>query len=52
MAALKKKASIIGAGPLMVIETLVLGAQRSKPANSFCMSLTVQIETPLSPTLP
>ena len=52
MAALKKKASIIGAGPLMVRDTLVLGAQRSKPAKSFFMSSTVQMETPLSPTLP
>ena len=52
MAALKKKASIIGAGPLMVSDTLLLGAQRSNPANSFFMSSTVQTETPLSPTLP
>ncbi len=32
MAVLKKKARMVGAGPLMVIDTEVVGAQRSKPA--------------------
>jgi hypothetical protein len=31
MAAFRKKASSIGAGPLIVIETEVSGAHRSKP---------------------
>ena len=31
MAAFMKNASIIGAGPLMVIDTDVVGAHRSKP---------------------
>jgi hypothetical protein len=31
MAAFRKKASTIGAGPLMVIETEVWGAHRSNP---------------------
>ena len=31
MAALRKKASMVGAGPLMVMLTLVVGQSRSKP---------------------
>ena len=31
MAAFRKKASSIGAGPFMVIDTDVAGSQRSKP---------------------
>ena len=51
-ATLKNIARIIGAGPLMVIDTLVVGAHRSKPAYSRSMSSTVQIDTPDSPILP
>ena len=51
-ATLKNMARIIGAGPLIVIETEVLAAHRSKPAYRRSMSSTVQIETPDSPTLP
>ena len=47
-----KNARIIGAGPLIVIETEVVGAQRSKPEYSFFMSSTVAIDTPELPTLP
>ena len=52
MATLKKNASTVGAGPLIVIETEVEGAHRSKPEYSFFMSSTVAIETPELPTLP
>ena len=52
IAALKKNARIAGAGPLMVIETLVFGSQRSNPTNSFFMSSSVQMLTPDSPILP
>ena len=45
-------ASSIGAGPLMVIETEVLGAQRSKPSYNTFMSSSVQMDTPELPTLP
>src|SRR5690606_28950859 len=43
---------MIGAGPLMVIDTEVVGAHRSKPAYSSLASSSVQTETPLSPILP
>ena len=52
MAALKKMASIMGAGPLMVMETLVEGRRDRSRRRASCMSSTVQMETPLSPTLP
>ena len=52
MAAFMKKARIIGAGPLMVIDTEVLGEQRSKPEYSFFMSSSVAMDTPEFPTLP
>ncbi|MNC97367.1 hypothetical protein D3C83_150080 [compost metagenome] len=52
MAAFMKNARIIGAGPLMVIDTEVLGAHRSKPEYSFFMSSRVAMETPELPTLP
>ncbi|OQB35232.1 MAG: hypothetical protein BWY09_02383 [Candidatus Hydrogenedentes bacterium ADurb.Bin179] len=52
MAALKNNASMMGAGPLMVIETLVLGAHRSKPSYSSFMSSSVQMETPEVPIFP
>ena len=41
-------ARMIGAGPLIVIDTDVEGAQRSKPSYSFFMSSNVQMLTPLS----
>ena len=47
-----KNARIIGAGPLMVMDTEVVESQRSKPEYSFFMSSTVAMETPELPTLP
>ena len=47
-----KNARMIGAGPLIVIDTDVVGAHRSKPEYSFFMSSTVAIDTPELPTLP
>ena len=52
IAALRKKASTIGAGPLMVIETLVVAEQRSNPLYSFFASSRQQILTPAFPILP
>ena len=52
MAVLKNIARSEGAGPLMVIDTEVVGAQRSKPEYSFFMSSSVAMLTPLVPTLP
>ena len=52
MAVFKNMARIIGAGPLIVIETDVLGLHRSKPSNSAFMSSTVAIDTPALPILP
>ena len=52
MAVFMNIARIIGAGPLIVIETEVVGAQRSKPEYSFFMSSSVAIETPELPILP
>ena len=40
MAVFMKNARIMGAGPLMVIETEVVGAHRSKPEYSFFLSST------------
>jgi len=45
-------ARIVGAGPLIVMLTLVLGAVRSKPEYSTFMSSSVAMDTPLLPTLP
>ena len=45
-------ARIIGAGPLIVIDTDVLGAHRSKPEYSFFMSSSVAMLTPELPILP
>ena len=45
-------ARIVGAGPLIVIDTLVAGSQRSKPEYSTFMSSSVAIDTPELPTLP
>jgi hypothetical protein len=52
IAVLKNIAKIIGAGPLMVIETDVLGEHRSKPSYSARISSSVQIDTPALPILP
>ncbi len=52
MAVFMNMARIIGAGPLMVIDTEVVGAHRSKPEYSTFMSSRVAIETPELPTLP
>ena len=46
------RTKIIGAGPLIVIETDVVGAHKSNPEYSFFISSTVAIETPELPTLP
>ncbi len=52
MAVLKNIARIVGAGPLIVIDTEVVGAHRSKPRYSTFMSSSVAIDTPELPTLP
>ena len=52
MAAFIKKAQMVAAGPLMVIDTEVDGSQRSKPLYSFLASSRVQTDTPLLPILP
>ena len=41
-----------GAGPLIVIDTEVVGAHRSNPEYMTFMSSTVAIDTPDVPTLP
>ena len=45
-------ARMVGAGPLMVIDTEVAGSHRSKPSYSSFMSSSVAIDTPDVPTLP
>ncbi len=52
IAVLRKKARTVGAGPLMVSDTDVVGATRSNPSNSSFMSSSVATETPDVPTLP
>ena len=52
IAAFMNIARIIGAGPLIVIETDVLGAHRSKPEYSFFMSSSVGMLQPELPILP
>lgn len=52
MAAFIKKASTIGAGPLIVIETEVAGWQRLKPEYSLLAASTVAILTPEFPIFP
>ena len=52
MAVFMNMARIIGAGPLMVMDTEVLGAHRSKPEYSFFMSSSVAMLTPELPILP
>jgi hypothetical protein len=51
-AVLKNMARMIGAGPLMVIDTEVVGLHRSKPSYSTFMSSSVAIDTPELPILP
>ncbi len=45
-------ARMVGAGPLIVIETEVFGLVRSKPSYSTFRSSSVAIDTPALPTLP
>ncbi len=45
-------ARMIGAGPLIVIDTEVVGRHRSKPEYSFFMSSSVATETPELPVRP
>ena len=52
MAAFIKNAKIIGAGPLIVIDTDVFGLLKSNPEYSFFASFNVAIETPLFPIFP
>jgi len=52
MAVLRNIARMVGAGPLMVIDTDVIGSHRSKPEYSTSMSSSVAIDTPELPTLP
>ena len=52
MAVFMNIARMVGAGPLMVIETEVAGLHRSKPSYSTSMSWSVAIDTPELPTLP
>ena len=52
IAVLRNMASSVGAGPLMVIDTEVVGSDRSKPRYSSRMSSSVAIDTPELPTLP
>lgn len=52
IAVLRKKARIVGAGPLIVMDTEVVGSVRSKPSYSAFMSSSVATETPDVPTLP
>ena len=52
IAVFRNIARIVGAGPLMVIDTEVVGAHRSKPSYSTFMSSSVAIDTPELPTLP
>jgi hypothetical protein len=47
-----KKAKIIGAGPLMVMDTEVFGEHKSKPEYSFLTSSKVETETPELPIFP
>ena len=45
-------ARMVGAGPLIVIDTEVVGSQRSNPSKSTFMSSMVAIDTPEVPILP
>ncbi len=52
MAVFRNMAKMVGAGPLIVIDTDVDGSHRSKPANSAFMSSSVATETPEVPIFP
>jgi hypothetical protein len=52
MAVFMNMARMLGAGPLMVMLTLVVGLHRSKPPYSTFMSSSVATFTPLLPILP
>ena len=52
IAVLRNMARSVGAGPLMVIDTEVVGSHRSKPEYSTFMSSRVAMDTPEVPTLP
>ena len=52
MAVFMNIAKIVGAGPLMVMDTLVAGEHKSKPSYKTFMSSSVAILTPELPTLP
>ena len=52
MAVFMNIARIVGAGPLMVMLTLVLGLVNSNPEYSTFISSSVAMLTPLLPTLP
>ena len=52
MAVFMNMARMLGAGPLMVMLTLVLGLQRSKPLYNTFISSRVAMLTPELPTLP
>jgi hypothetical protein len=49
---LKNMARMVGAGPLMVMDTEVAGSHRSKPEYRTFMSSSVAMDTPELPTLP
>jgi hypothetical protein len=51
-ATLRNMARMAGAGPLMVMDTEVVGSHRSKPSKRVAMSSRVHTETPELPTLP
>jgi hypothetical protein len=52
MTVLKNMARTVGAGPFMVMDTEVLGSQRSKPLKSSFMSSSVATDTPEVPMRP
>jgi hypothetical protein len=52
MAAFRNMARIVGAGPLIVIDTDVVGSHRSNPSKRTFMSSRVAMDTPELPTLP
>ena len=43
---------MVGAGPLMVIDTDVVGSHRSNPSKSTFMSSSVAMDTPEVPIFP
>ena len=47
-----KNAQIVAAGPLIVIDTEVLGLHKSNPEYNFLASLSEHMFTPEFPTLP